>query len=532
VKKFLSAILFAVLALPSLASAAVSVSLDGVGTLTTTGTGERQGTEVRYASDFPGYRLIVDKQDGGQVRVTVCRAWSDLPPANLTAAEQRAITISGDVNYSGTHWWHAHTCPTKVFNRRVNLPLTFDQSVLPNYDRTRTVPEAILVKIASGLYPYQRFSGVFTSPYDPWTEEYGRVLRSFTGGALALAGTESSPLMPYQVYHELTGDPRAWEAVYSTADASGNYAIHYLSRTSKLPLSLAEIHTAPFLQTDPYVRLTTANGVTLPVPDVAHQPSLTFYAEILTGDRYYRDELRAWATYNLLTRPNNALRDQGILWSTEVRASAWGLRALGEAVAALPAAERGDLEQQLQNNLNYLNTTFVSPTGALHRDSGLAPSSSLKTSPWTQYYDPAVTGRSAAWNHYVLTVVLDWISDLGYSAAATARDHFLKVVAGVTANSQLYDWPWAELADKTAAGNTESWPTIMAQTFKTRTTTPSTFAAPLTEYYVAWLHAAMVLRPELGLQSLETAAKKQWSDFPPYEWALVKRTPKTSAPCQ
>jgi hypothetical protein len=331
--------------------------------------------------------------------------------------------------------------------------------------------------------------------------------------------------MPYQVYHLLSGDPRAWEAVASTADASGNFAVHYLSRATKLPLSLAEVAGAPFLQGDVPVRLTTAAGEQLPIPDVAHQHSLVFYAAVVTGERYYRDELRAWATYNLMTRPKNWARDEGILWSTEVRAAAWGLRALGEAVAALPAAERGDLERQLQNNLDFINGTLAKPGGISYRESGLAPSSPLKASPWTRYFDPATTGRSAAWNHHVLAWVLDWICGLGFPDAGAARDHFLKVAGGVTANAQtVYDWPWAELADKTAAGQTEWWPAIMAATFKTRPPgAPGAFVAPLTEHYAAWLRAALVLKPELGLQKLETAARAQWADFPPFEWALVRR---------
>src|SRR5262249_31425928 len=50
-------------------------------------------------------------------------------------------------------------------------------------------------------------------------------------------------------------------------------------------------------------------------PDMAHQPSLAFIPYLLTGDRYYADEMRFWANFNLLVAaPPGREKDRGLLY--------------------------------------------------------------------------------------------------------------------------------------------------------------------------------------------------------------------------
>ena len=81
-------------------------------------------------------------------------------------------------------------------------------------------------------------------------------------------------------------------------------------------------------------------GQTALIPDNAHQPSLAFVPYLLTGDRYYAEEMAFWANYGMLrTAATDGVRGaEGILASNEVRGIAWALRNLADAAAYYPDA--------------------------------------------------------------------------------------------------------------------------------------------------------------------------------------------------
>ena len=93
--------------------------------------------------------------------------------------------------------------------------------------------------------------------------------------------------------------------------------------------------------------------------DIAHQPSLAFVPYLVTGDRFFLDEMKYWANYCLIgTQPDDYARNgaQGLLISNEVRGIGWGLRNLADAAAFLPDKDpyRRYFAQKLRNNLEWL----------------------------------------------------------------------------------------------------------------------------------------------------------------------------------
>jgi hypothetical protein len=73
--------------------------------------------------------------------------------------------------------------------------------------------------------------------------------------------------------------------------------------------------------------------------DNAHQPSLAFVPYLVTGDRFFADELAYWANFSLLgsfASDDNRKGPQGLLIGNEVRGIGWALRSLGDAAAYLP----------------------------------------------------------------------------------------------------------------------------------------------------------------------------------------------------
>jgi hypothetical protein len=94
--------------------------------------------------------------------------------------------------------------------------------------------------------------------------------------------------------------------------------------------------------------------------DVAHQPSLAFVPYLLTGDRFFADELAFWANFTLIgsfASDDNRKGAQGLLIGNEVRGIGWGLRSIGDAAAYLPddCAMKHYLASKVWNNLTDLD---------------------------------------------------------------------------------------------------------------------------------------------------------------------------------
>ena len=71
----------------------------------------------------------------------------------------------------------------------------------------------------------------------------------------------------------------------------------------------------------------------------AHQPSLAFVPYILTGDRYYLDELKFWANYGMLSWLWLRGDSQGLVTAQQIRGVGWALRDIAEAAAFTPDAD-------------------------------------------------------------------------------------------------------------------------------------------------------------------------------------------------
>lgn len=96
------------------------------------------------------------------------------------------------------------------------------------------------------------------------------------------------------------------------------------------------------------------------VPDNAHQPSLALVPWLLTGERYYADELAAWGHFILLSShrdQNDPNAVKGLLSGEEVRGIGWGVRTLADAAAYLPyrSLDRAYLLTRLRYNLDWLD---------------------------------------------------------------------------------------------------------------------------------------------------------------------------------
>src|SRR6185503_511107 len=127
-----------------------------------------------------------------------------------------------------------------------------------------------------------------------------------------------------------------------------------------LPLPIREytfICAPPPAAPDPGCQPVPSNQTRL-IPDNAHQPSLAYVPYLLTGDRYYADEMAFWADYAMMRTYNgDGVRGAlGILAYNEVRGFGWALRNIAEAAAYHPdSAVRGYLAAKVSANLQWLD---------------------------------------------------------------------------------------------------------------------------------------------------------------------------------
>jgi hypothetical protein len=104
-------------------------------------------------------------------------------------------------------------------------------------------------------------------------------------------------------------------------------------------------------------------------PDNAHQPSLAYVPYLLTGDRYYADEMAFWANYGMLrTYPADGVRSNlGVLDNNEVRGYGWSLRNVADAAAYSPDESlRSYFAEKVGANLQWLDAIAHATTNPLH----------------------------------------------------------------------------------------------------------------------------------------------------------------------
>jgi hypothetical protein len=90
----------------------------------------------------------------------------------------------------------------------------------------------------------------------------------------------------------------------------------------------------------------------------AHQPSLAYVPYLLTGDRYYLDELKSWADFAMMSWLWLRNDGAGLMTAQQLRGLGWGLRDLADAAAASPDddPDKAYFVSRIHNNINDLDS--------------------------------------------------------------------------------------------------------------------------------------------------------------------------------
>jgi hypothetical protein len=156
--------------------------------------------------------------------------------------------------------------------------------------------------------------------------------------------------------------------------------------------------------------------------EINHIPQLTLIPYLVTGDRFFADQMRLWAHATILMEyQGDGWHAYGIgsgpmwtlLYSHQVRGIAWGLRTIAEAAAFLPDgdADKTYFENAVTENLTHLEwvATTLDPGGPLG----------------VPFVSPATSGALklavVSWQNDYVLYAIDRANALGFAGASSMR---------------------------------------------------------------------------------------------------------------
>ncbi|HEX4159683.1 MAG TPA: hypothetical protein VHY79_14545 [Rhizomicrobium sp.] len=283
--------------------------------------------------------------------------------AEIRIGGKIVFTKTGMIQPAQTRWrkgfWWSE--PVSVYVKQ-NLDYLKKARVIPNYDPDLHVSEKALANT------YKRFEA---SDRDPMGA--GTIMKYMptTGGRPDIA-----PLPQWQAMYLLSMDPRAYQMTLQEADLGAGFPSHYRNKKTGSPTVPED---DPNISTDGdlfgrpgQLEVPDTGGYrSLLIPDTAHEPALDFVPYLVTGDRFYLEELEFWAEWNAMDcGPKYHGFATGLVSWGQERGQAWSLRTLAQAEYIAPDNDplKPVLRRQLKANIAWYDARYVNnqAANALH----------------------------------------------------------------------------------------------------------------------------------------------------------------------
>lgn len=251
------------------------------------------------------------------------------------------------------------------------------------------------------------------APYPDWTARY-LVHKDPTQRTFVLANGDLSGSWPVHLREAETGTSTG-VGTERLVSLDQRPTLWYDARAKGDLLDYVKGSPMPIQE---YGSLTPGPGQSPLIPDDAHQPSIAYVPYLLTGDRYYAEEMAFWGNYGMIrTYPADGVRGgQGILAYNEVRGYAWALRNLVEAAAYYPDGPvKTYLSSKAMSNLQWLDAF------ANAQDPAANPFKVL----WLGKR-PDGNQFIAMWEQNYLAYAIDRANKLGFAAGLAHRDAIAK----------------------------------------------------------------------------------------------------------
>ena len=308
-----------------------------------------------------------------------------------------------NINQYQYQTWHqevsSNGAPT--VNVQQNIAALETAGFIQNYDLTTGVSTALLQNEAShyGGPTYGVLGPASITQYMPQT-----------GGR-----ADIGPQPAWNTLWLLTQSAQSEQFALAQADAGGSIPWHLATGAAD---GYVTSTSDPTLWSDTRGLLGDgATGLTQQIPTTAqtgwtlnsaHEPDTSYVAYLMTGDRYYLDQLNAEASYDVISH-NPGYRDlaQGIFANghSEVRDQAWSLREVVEAAAVNPAGSAMGI---------YFNQIAVNNIQALTQQIETEDKGQLSGYVDGSYGD---SGAMAPWEQDFLATTVAQAAELGIPGA-------------------------------------------------------------------------------------------------------------------
>jgi len=334
------------------------------------------------------------------------------------------------------------------------------------------------------------------APFPDWTARY-LVHKDATQRSFVLANGDLSGSWPVHV-REAENSTTSGVGTERLISLDQRPTIWYDSRAKGDLLDYVKGSPMPIIE---YGSTTPGPGQSPLIPDNAHQPSLAYVPYLLTGDRYYAEEMVFWANYSMLrTYPADGVRgSQGILAYNEVRGFGWALRNIAEAAAYYPDSSpvKGYLSQKVTSNLQWLDA-YANAQG---------PSNPFKILWLNKRPDGAQ--YIGLWEQNYLAYAIDRANKLGFAGGTAHRDAIARFQLRLFTSDP--DYPEAQAAPYivdvgTPSGSSFSFFTTMAQIWAGTSSQTRPFAG----YYGPEARINLMMGVEAGWTGAQGAYDFLW----------------------
>jgi hypothetical protein len=277
----------------------------------------------------------------------------DIRIGGKSVFNQQGLVQQARTRWRQVFWWDT---PVDVFMKH-DLAYLKKTRTIPNYDPNGRMPK--------GDQLYSKYSSSNRGPMGP----------GIIAPAMGVTGgrPDIGPLPGWTVAYLLSMDPRAAEMTMSAGDLGGSFPSHYRNEKTGRPTTSEDY---PKISTH-YNYVGRGEGkLALPdlggygrgfLPEAAHEPSLAFIPYLVTGERYYLEELQFWSQFNAwATAPEYHGFAKGLIGWDQIRGQAWSLRTLAQAAYITPDADplKATLLRQLHANAEWYDKTYTNNPNA------------------------------------------------------------------------------------------------------------------------------------------------------------------------
>ncbi len=308
------------------------------------------------------------------------------------------------------------------------------------------------------------------------------------------------PLPNWTSRYLLSQDYYAYKVTMGAGETAGSFPVHYRDKSTLNHLSGIKYPRVTHLSALSYDQKHQPSATcklqgednssadrrckTPFIADVAHQPSLAFVPYLISGDRYFLDEMQFWANFNYqAANPEYRSYEAASLRSNETRGVAWSMRNLAQTAYSLPDDSpeitpsgktlKAYFTDMLNDNLSWFADYYVyekeSATPATYITRNINYHNNVGWVGPAHYGQPTIS----PWMDDFVTWAWAYIIDLGYDTVdANAFFHWKTKFPISRMTSTSFCWQYASHyrylvapRDTASANNGEAWFTTYEEGF-------------------------------------------------------------------